>query len=425
MQNTKRHNDFDPIPEGLEFRQEYLDAALGQYRQTKRAIFVRRMAYLGVALLLLISGSIGLVKFSNPSETPAVADSTLTSTQQNSIQNTSPTIDLEMGEGVINEHSSSPAVESVEAAQDLSSRTTDQGDSMSSGVGLPGQLSHLQPKVTPKQRSTAPAAALSAQRAAAQAIATQKHNDGQDNTIPTPEQSSIPVATAYTIAYLEPAALAADEGLIHGRPSIAAPLRAWSFYAAAGLKLWADHGFHNRPFAPDASLALGVGYRLNNRLTAQLQSQFNTISGVANPYVVEQRTYDTGFNSTTYRYYTDRFYQIGAALGVQTNLAGNHSIGLGWSTYYLLTTDNHIETGIASTYETLQETRIAAKGYVEGFEAIRHSIRLNYEYALGKSKSIGMCYEHGLTDITKNSYFGNTIDRNSMLSVYFRVKLIP
>ena len=425
MQNTKRHNDFDAIPEGLEFRQEYLDAALGKYRQTKRAIFVRRMAYLGVALLLLISGSVGFVKFSTPSPTIAVADSTSTSTQQHSIENTSPTIDLETGEGVIKEHRPSPAVESVEATQDRSSRATDLGDPMSSGVGLPGQLSQQQRKVAPNSSSRAADSEQTPEQPAFRTTAVQNLNFSQETTTPPQQNQPIQAVDVSFISYLPLTTFSNDNGLMHGRTRIEAPVKPWSVFAIVGIKLWADHGFHRRPFTPDASAALGISYRLNNRLSAQFLTQFNTVSGVADPYVVEQRTYDTGFNATTYRYYTDRFYETGAGLGVQAALGRAHSLGLGWSTRYLLTADNHIERGVASTYETLEETRIAAKGYVEGFKAVRHSIRLNYEYALGKSKSIGMCYEHGLTDITKNSYFGNTIDRNSMLSVYFRLKLIP
>jgi hypothetical protein len=46
MQNNKQHSDFDFIPDGLEFRQEYLNAALGKYRQTKRAIYIKRFVAL-------------------------------------------------------------------------------------------------------------------------------------------------------------------------------------------------------------------------------------------------------------------------------------------------------------------------------------------------------------------------------------------
>jgi hypothetical protein len=62
---------------------------------------------------------------------------------------------------------------------------------------------------------------------------------------------------------------------------------------------------------------------------------------------------------------------------------------------------------------------------VQGFRKIQNSIGLSYEYALGKNKSFGMAYRFGLTDVTINSYFGDASNRNSMLSLYFNVKLKP
>jgi LysM repeat protein len=424
MQSNKQHIDFDSIPDGLEFRQEYLDAALGKYRQTKRAIYFKRLAFIGVVALLFISGSVGYLQLSTESQTVVSSDST--STQTHNIQNTSPTIDLEPGEGTSKEHRTSPAVESSEATQDLSSRTTDLGDSMSSGVELPGQLSHSKGKVWPtpgnKKRASQPDVLSPIASTTVNQIIDYNQQSG---TEPQVHQALAERSNATTIAYLPLSALSGERQLRHNHPTIEAPYHAWNLFALVGVKAWADHGFQSRPFKMDASAALGFEYAFSKKLSGQFLAQFNTVSGVADPYVVEQVTYGQGYTSTTYRYFTDRFYETGAGVGAMVKLTTNHSIGLGWSTRYLLTADNHIETGLASTYESLQENRVMAKGYVQGFAPVRHSLRLNYEYALGKNKSLGACYEHGLTDVTKNNYFGNEFDRNSMLSVYFRLKLVP
>jgi hypothetical protein len=424
MQSNKQHIDFDSIPDGLEFRQEYLDAALGKYRQTKRAIYFKRLAFIGVVALLFISGSVGYLQLSNASQ--AVVSSDSTSTQTHNIQNTSPTIDLEAGEGTSKEHKTSPAVESLEATQDLSSRTTDLGDSMSSGVELPGQLSHSKGKVWPTPRNKERASQPERLSPTASTSATQivDYNQ-QSGSEPQVHQALAERSNATSIAYLPLSALSGERQLRHNHPTIEAPYRAWNLFAMVGVKAWADHGFHTRPFKTDASAALGFEYAFSKKLSGQFLAQFNTVSGVADPYVVEQVTYGQGYSSTTYRYFTNRFYETGAGVGAMVKMTANHSIGLGWSTRYLLTADNHIETGVASTYESLQESRVSAKGYVQGFAPVRHSLRLNYEYALGKNKSLGACYEHGLTDVTKNNYFGNEFNRNSMLSVYFRLKLVP
>lgn len=426
MQNNKQHSDFDFIPDGLEFRQEYLDAALGKYRQTKRAIYIKRLTFIGIAALLFIGGSIAYLQRSEQMQEQISSDSTPTSTQTNPIQNTSPTIDLEPGEGTSKEHRTSTAVKSLEATQDLSSRTTDLGDSMSSGVELPGQLSHSKGKVRPTPRNKERASQPDVLSPTALTTTTQIVDNNQQSGIePQVYQAFAERSNATTIAYLPLSALSGERHLRHNHPTIEAPYCAWNLFALVGVKAWADHGFQSRPFKTDASAALGFEYAFNKKVSGQFLAQFNTVSGVADPYVVEQVTYGQGYSSTTYRYYTDRFYETGAGVGAMVKLTANHSIGLGWSTRYLLTADNHIETGMASTYESLQETRVSAKGYVAGFAPVRHSLRLSYEYALGKNKSIGACYEYGLTDVTKNDYFGNEFDRNSMLSVYFRLKLIP
>jgi hypothetical protein len=297
---------------------------------------------------------------------------------------------------------------------------------MSSGVELPGQLSHLKGKVWPTPKNKERASQPDVVSPTAATSATQiVDNDQQSRTEPQVYQASAERTNATTIAYLPLSALSGERQLRHNHPTIEAPYRAWNLFALVGVKAWADHGFQSRPFKTDASTAVGFEYAFSKKLSGQFLAQFNTVSGVADPYVVEQVTYGQGYSSTTYRYFTDRFYETGAAVGAMVKLNGNHSIGLGWSTRYLLTADNHIETGMASTYESLQENRVMAKGYVQGFAPVRHSLRLNYEYALGKNKSLGACYEHGLTDVTKNDYFGNEFDRNSMLSVYFRLKLVP
>jgi hypothetical protein len=176
---------------------------------------------------------------------------------------------------------------------------------------------------------------------------------------------------------------------------------------------------------PDALIGLGINYAFNRTISADIQTQFTTISGLANPYTVVQQFYGTGFNETTYRYYTDRMYECGVAARVNYRFGEKHGVSIGFVEHFLLTTDNRIETGVSSSFENPSSVSQKTKGYSQGFRSLQHGIILGYEYALGKSKSIGAQYQLGLTDVTKDSYFGETYDRNSMLSLYFRIKLYP
>jgi len=108
---------------------------------------------------------------------------------------------------------------------------------------------------------------------------------------------------------------------------------------------------------------------------------------------------------------------------VPYRLNAKHSVSLFAESTLLLTADNRVETGTSSSYESRLANEVKAKGYVQGFQTLQHSVGATYEYALGKNKSVGLNYRFGLTDVTINSFFGNEMNRNSMLSFYLKFKL--
>jgi hypothetical protein len=189
------------------------------------------------------------------------------------------------------------------------------------------------------------------------------------------------------------------------------------------MKLWADYAFNQSIQPIDGMAGLEANYRINGRFSASMQGQFFTISGKATPYTVVQRQYGEGFAETSYRYFTDRMYYAGVSAGINYRIAPGHSVGAGWYSSYLLTADNRIETGTASSFENPTSQTRNAKGYVSGYQSLQHSLLLQYEYSLGKNKSIGLQYNQGLTDITKAQYFGSEIHKNSALTCYLKFKL--
>jgi hypothetical protein len=434
MIKGNQHISDDSIPEGLEFRQEYLDAALGTYRRTRAIMLWRKVGIVCVIAGIIIGGASSayfrlkksdiVVKQQTEENQKLVVPETKPIREES--HKNSPSDDLEKGDSVIKEQRPSPAVESVKSSQDRPRKATGMGGSTSSGVELPGQLSHHLPKVTaaadeqaafteinriPVANSSGMASAINNHQESATAI--QENQGLSRHDIPN-GMLSLPLKPLERVSTL------AD-----GHPKLPLSVKPWSLFASIGAKVWADYGFNARPIKPDAVLGLGVNYTHNATLSADLQAQFFTISGVAAPYSVTQKTYGTGFNQTTYRYFTDRLYETGALLRLKYHLSEKHGVAFGVSASYLLTADNHIETGVSSNSENPSTASTKAKGYVQGFQSLHYGLNFGYEYALGKSKSVGMNYQWGLTDITKKEYFGNANDRNSMISLYFRIKLIP
>jgi hypothetical protein len=477
MSERKSHIDDHFIPEGLEFREEYMHTALGNYRRKKRAILWGKIGV--VAVILMTCSAVSIVLWNKPENNSQTDNKTSNSIiEQKKIPTDSlSTLDLDNDEGTFNRNRQSPAVESSEATQDLSTKAVDKGDPMSSGVGLPGQLStskkNLQTKATtfkqhskgskvesleateapsytavgqgdsmssgfglPGRLSTfesnlhdnmsepAQSATPSMEVTANQESAPANHNNHQNSASETLENQALARPTLPSdMPYLPFHPWIIESQLQPQRPLPQLPINRWSVFASLGTKLWADYGFGSGPAQLDPIIGLGIDYKWRKKMSYYLAGQFFTVSGVAAPYVSTQRQYGEGFSETTYSYHTDRFYHAGLSFGASYRVSTKHSISIFTECSALLTADNRIETGTSSSYESRTANEVKARGYVQGFRSLQQSVGLSYEYALGRNKFVGASYRHGLTDITVNSFFGNAVNRNSMLSFYFKLKL--
>jgi hypothetical protein len=422
MSEQKFHTDEQFIPEGLEFRDEYMHAALGAYRRKKRIILWKKT---GAAIAILFILAVGSFKiFFNEQEHRQTENYEIRSNEHKPSTDTSSANDLESDEAVLNKHRQSPAVESSEATQDLSSRAVDMGDPMSSGVGLPGQLSPNQSKLVSGSRQPKTMQRPTVKRSTANEADIKEANNHQDSESKTQEnQQTSSLYPLKNLTYIPFERFESESTLRHAQTIPIAPRRRWSVFASLGAKIWANYGFGSDISQVDPVLGLGAAYALRNRINLIGRAQFFTVSGVAAPYVATQRQYADGFSETSYSYHTDRFYHAGISVGAFYRISEKHSAGVSIESNMLLTADNRIETGSASSFEVGPSSEIATRGYVQGFRKIQYGVSLSYEYALGRNKSLGATYCQGLTDVTIDSYFGNEANRNSMLSIYFKLKL--
>jgi hypothetical protein len=426
MSERKSHIDDNFIPDGLEFREEYMHTALGKYRRKKRAILWGKIG--AVAAILIASSVVSIALWNKPVYNPQAEESSLNSIiEKNKIAtDSSSTLDLDNDEGTFNRNRQSPAVESSKATQDLSNKAVDKGDPMSSGVGLPGQLSTSESKVHTRANNRNRQVVEAVKNEVIIEQAKQEPINYQLSSSTLEENKGIEDLSQPTnIAFISFESFPFNRTLAHHRPLPALPVSKWSVYASVGAKLWADYGFGSGPAKVDPIVGIGIDYKWRKKMSLRVAGQFFTVSGIAAPYVSTQRTYAEGFSETTFSYHTDKFYHTGISAGIAYRMNNKHSLGMLFDSNVLLTANNRIETGSASSFEARTSNEVNARGYVQGFRKIQHSIGLSYEYALGKNKSIGMAYRFGLTDVTINSYFGNSSNRNSMLSLYFTIKLKP
>jgi hypothetical protein len=424
MSEHKSHIDDNFVPEGLEFREEYLHAALSSYRRRKRAIFWRRTGI--AALAILIIGSVYLAPWNEPdiqsaNETQSPASPKID--QQTNTNDTSSTLDLDMDEGFLSKDRLTAADETPGASQEKSKQAVDMGDPMSSGVGLPVQLSTSPPNIIAKTSQQRKIQAESTFKAENPVSNLSNFEDQSSTAYSGSEQQSERFELPSALPYIACGVLSSDHELIHGKAIPMIPIRKWTFHAMIGAKLWANYSFGSGTRKLDPMLNLGVEYRWRKRMGLFVNAQLFTVSGVAEPYVAKQRQYDQGYRETTFSYHTDRFFYTGLSIGCNYRISRAHSIGVLYDFNYLLTTDNRITTGNSSSFEGATSFEEKAKGYVNGFRPFQHSLGFVYEFAMGKNKSIGTSYRIGLSDVTRNEYFGNEFHRNSLLALHLKIKL--
>jgi hypothetical protein len=440
------------IPEGLEFKQEYLDNALAMYKVKKRAIWWRKMGlWTGSVLLIMALGA--LVNSNHKSEQTelekkieevnALANGDNKVAETKSEANTkTPTENLQNKSGVSENGLSPQGTSENEGLAELpegnglqSKVTFDHGNPTSSGVGLPGQKSinisnSEKKKVSPEHAIDEEIPLLNAPKLIAseskeqEEIASQTGYENADDVNSNNETDSNNPMASDRINYLP-----ASWQLSTPSPKVAKPIvvEKWKRltpYVQVGLSPIASYGSSNRQWKPDPIISAGAQYQFHHGLALNTELRYYSISGLSHPYEVSSTKYGQGFEVNTETYYTDRLHYGGLQLGLTKTLHQNHVFLFGFATDYLITGNNHITSSLRTNFENTQTASRKVNGYVKGFQNLNQSLVIGYQFKLGANKSVGLNYQFGLTDITNDKYFVNgTFDRNSMLSIYFRLNL--
>ncbi len=194
-------------------------------------------------------------------------------------------------------------------------------------------------------------------------------------------------------------------------------------YLVLGISPLSTFGSKRLLMKPDPYVALGINYRLGNGWRAAMDARYYFVSGLSHPLTFTDIVYGQGFETNTTTIYTNRLHYAGIQFSLQKQL-NSHQISFAYSCDYLITGQNNVEKKSNSSLEDIVTHNDKANGYVLGFKNFNHSISLGYDYWLGKNKALGMAYQFGLTDITNNRYFTTyDFDRNSMLTVRLKMYL--
>lgn len=166
--------------------------------------------------------------------------------------------------------------------------------------------------------------------------------------------------------------------------------------------------------------SIGVSYtcQISPKFTIGAGIAYHSISRISYKRKIGDTTNSdkttTILNKTTLNY-------ISFSPQVQYQLWPNHLLTAGFGIEYLLVDPG--ERYEISNYTQETPKRTNSKLYYSTFNRFNFSVSLGYTYQFSRFMAVHASYHYGFTDITRNTDFNKTFDRNSRLQIGLNIKL--
>jgi hypothetical protein len=166
------------------------------------------------------------------------------------------------------------------------------------------------------------------------------------------------------------------------------------------------------------SIGVSYSYQLNPKWTIGAGLEYHSISRISYKRKIGDTTNSdkttTILNKTTLNY-------ISFLPQIRYQLYPNHTLNAGFGMEYLLV--NPGERYEIDNYTQENPKRTNSKLYYSTFNRFNFSVSLGYTYQFSRFMAVHASYYFGFTDITKNTDFNKTFDRNSRLQIGLNIKL--
>lgn len=166
------------------------------------------------------------------------------------------------------------------------------------------------------------------------------------------------------------------------------------------------------------SIGVSYNYRINPKLSIGAGMDYHSISRISYKRKIGDTTNSdkttTILNKTTLNY-------ISFSPQIQYHFLPKHTLTAGFGIEYLLVDPGERYEIDNYTQETPKRTN--SKLYYSTFNRFNFSASLGYTYQFSRFMAVHASYYYGFTDITINTDFNKTFDRNSRLQIGLKIKL--
>jgi hypothetical protein len=428
----------DPIPEGLEFNESYMHDAFAMYdaeksKRKRRLLIWWITSALGFSCVLLTG-----IFFFTREETEVHSKKQNTSDKKAFAQQLSVHSDAvveKQDQKADPKNGDASSVSGTAQKQTTNTSTLKSRFSKNLNTAKTDRLVNSG-SAFKKNRRTGPTADKNIQEKSGNSIHTStdaavsddatSENKFQHETNEIPHSAAEPAAEPIDLP-LKPAMLAFADDSTSGLPAHDQPLplqaaendtRKHHVFLNLGINtLFGMKELKNKATFRE-SIGVSYNYRINPKLSIGAGFEYHSISRVSYKRKIGDTTNSdkttTILNKTTLNY-------ISFAPQIQYHFLPNHAITAGFGIEYLLVDPGERYEIDNYTQETPKRTN--SKLYYSTFNRFNFSASLGYTYQFSRFMAVHASYYYGFTDITINTDFNKTFDRNSRLQVGLKIKL--
>lgn len=196
------------------------------------------------------------------------------------------------------------------------------------------------------------------------------------------------------------------------------------FWANTGLNALYNYSTNQHKLNSDYSFGLGYTYNNHSKISVGGSVEFYSVSNMIGAVEIIDKIY--GFRAS-YRH-TSISTQSLQYTSIKPHLVytiwNRHQINLAYNLDVLTSSKNKITSSETFSDYTKDYGTISGRNYNQGYKRFNHAVSFGYICNLTNRFAIGCSYNYGLTDITKNTFFTNlSFDRNSRMLFYLKVNI--
>jgi hypothetical protein len=439
MKKEENTNLDNYIPDGWEFREEYMEEALvGLKKHRKWARWNKFSKWFAAAIGITLVAASLLHVCSNPSGdhlNPPIAQ---TDIQQESAKSTkvinpivsSDTSKQQAQNNSINQDNQAiPKLPASQAAQSTPQTPVVAQNKSTSGHStspiapsnsVKSSFDNVKVKVSdfnqlieqlPNDRTNQTATNQPQTKIAVQSLIND--NPNADVLNPSFEQKPNPLSpTAASPVVDSPAALlhiAYKDGRLQAPTQILSNnTRTWGkplahrWNAFVGNTMWANFGKINNEIDFQPCLGLEYQYRMSRKWSAYAQLGYQSIQDPGAVLEQTQIIYDYSQLQKTTKIYTERLHYTTLHGGISRRFNPFWSASAGFTSSIKISGTNTIHR-----YDMLQHLIITdEQGYVSGFKRFNHGVHVQLDRAISRRLGLRLQYIHGFTDVSIDRIFG-------------------